>query len=113
MCPLSATQLAAAELETYLKRVFSGQQALTSIDYDYADGSPKQIAVGYETALTRSTTVNGRAVSWTERLLLVRSLAAAESGEKALVSRLEKARRALAQLNQPKQGKKRLSDLFS
>ncbi|MBE9226344.1 IS1634 family transposase [Phormidium sp. LEGE 05292] len=113
LCPLSVTQLAALELENYLSPVSSGQQALTSIDYDYADGSTKQIAVGYETPVTRSTTVNGQVVSWTERLLFVRSTAVAASGEKALLSRLEKAQLALAQLHQPKRGKKRLTNLLS
>ncbi|HEY9829768.1 MAG TPA: IS1634 family transposase [Stenomitos sp.] len=113
LCPLPATQLTAGELENYLFLVNSLQQALTTIDYDYADGNTKQIAVGYETPVTRTTTVNGQVVTWTERLLLVRSIAAAESGEKALLSRLEKAQVALAQLNQPKRGKKCLTNLLS
>lgn len=113
LCPLPATQLTTGELENYLSPVNSLQQALTTIDYDYADGSTKQIAVGYETPVTRTTTVNGQVVTWTERLLLVRSIAAAASGEKALLSRLEKAQLALDQLNQPKRGKKRLTNLLS
>ncbi|MBE9224066.1 hypothetical protein IQ264_01075 [Phormidium sp. LEGE 05292] len=113
LCPLPATQLTAGELENYLDPVNSLQQVLTTIDYDYANGITKKIATGYETPLTRSTTVNGQVVTWTERLLVVRSIAAAESGEKALLSRLEKAQLALAQLNQPKRGKKRLTNLLS
>jgi transposase len=52
--------------------------------------------------------VDGRQVSWTERRWLVRSLAYAAGQHKQLDRRLHKACEQLAQLNQRKQGKKRL-----
>ncbi len=79
LCPLPANQLEPGELERYVAAVCSGQQALTTISYDYANGTTKEIAAGYEIPASRTTKVNGRDITWTERLLVVRSLAAAQA----------------------------------
>ncbi len=48
LCPLPSTQLATGELESYLQPVWSGRQELTEVEYTYANGETKKIAVGYE-----------------------------------------------------------------
>ncbi|NES84372.1 MAG: hypothetical protein F6K10_24820 [Moorea sp. SIO2B7] len=48
----------------------------------------------------------------TERRLVVRSLKTAQTQELALRTRLEKAKKALSQLGQPRRGKKRLQTRF-
>ncbi len=53
----------------------------------------------------------GAEVTWTERQLVVRSVAAVSAGEKSLRTRLDQAQKALAQLSQPRRGKKRLTQL--
>ena len=53
----------------------------------------------------------GVEVAWSERQLVVRSLSAATAGSKSLQTRLEKAQAALAELGQPRRGKKRLTQL--
>ncbi len=111
LCPLPSTQLATGELESYLQPVWSGLQQLTEIEYTYADGETKKIAVGYEISVPRSTNIDGVEVTWNERQLVVRSLAAAGAGSKSVQTRLEKAQTALGELGQRRRGKKRLTQL--
>ena len=111
LCPLPSTQLAPGELESYLEPVWAGNQELTSIEYTYPQGKKKEIAVGYCRSTSRNTWSNGSEVTWTERQLVVRSLAAVVKGEKSLRTRLEKAQEALLELGQPCRGKKRLNQL--
>ena len=108
LCPLASTQLATGELESYLQPVWSDIQQLTEVEYTYSDGKTKKIAVGYEISAPRSTKIDGVEFTWSERQLVVRSLAAAVAGSKSLQTRLEKAQTALSELGQPRRGKKRL-----
>ena len=111
LCPLPATQLDSSSLVGYLEPVWQGRQELTSVEYTYANGETKEIAVGYEILVSRTTNINGVEVTWSERQLVVRSLAAAVAGSKSLQTRLEKAQTALGELGQPRRGKKRLTQL--
>ena len=111
LCPLPATQLERSELVGYLEPVWDGRQELTSVEYTYTNRETQEIAVGYERSILRSTTVDGAEVTWTERQLVVRSVAAVSAGEKSLRTRLDKAQKALAELSQPRRGKKRLTQL--
>ena len=111
LCPLPATQLERSELVGYLEPVWDGRQELTSVEYTYTNRETQEIAIGYERSILRSTTVDEAEVTWTERQLVVRSLAAASAGEKSLRTRLEQAQKALAELSQPRRGKKRLTQL--
>ncbi len=111
LCPLPATQLATGELLSYLQPVWSGIQQLTEVEYDYANGETKKIAVGYEISIPRSINIDGVEVTWSERQLVVKSLAAAVAGSKSLQTRLEKAQTALEELGQSRRGKKRLIQL--
>ncbi len=109
LCPLPATQSNISSLVGYLEPVWQGKQELTSIEYTYANGETEEIAVGYEVSVPRTTKLDGVEVAWSERQLVVRSLSAATAGSKSLQTRLEKAQAALAELGQPRRGKKRLT----
>lgn len=111
LCPLSETQLPAEELERYLTPVWQGEQVLTSIYRDKAEGKREMIAEGYERAVSLTGVVNERTITWTERRLVIRSLKQARAAEKALRQRLTKAQAALVALNKRKRGKKRLRDV--
>jgi transposase len=111
LCPLPATHIQNTQLDNVLESVWAGEQELTSAYYHYPDGTTKQIAVGYERQATCTTTIDGTVVTWQERQLVVRSLAAAKAGEKSLRTRLSKAQAALTDLSQLRRGKKRLTDL--
>ena len=94
-----------------MEPVIAGDQALTSIEYTYPNGEKKEIALGYCRSRPRTTSINGSEITWTERQLVVRSLAIAAKGEKSLRTRLAKAQEALFELGQPCRGKKRLTQL--
>ena len=107
LCPLPATQLDSSSLVGYLEPVWQGKQELTPVEYTYANGETKEIAIGYEISVPRTINIDGVEVTWNERQLVVRSLAAATAGLKSLQTRLEKAQAALEALGQPRRGKKR------
>jgi len=101
LCPLPATQVPVADLDTWLAPVADGTQALSSIEREGADGVGVRLADGYEWSAVLTTIVDGRRVAWSERRLLVRSLAHAPAAETALRARLSKAQAALAPLATP------------
>lgn len=111
LCPLSSTQLPAAELAEVLAPVWRGEQQLRPI-YRPADQSRPQrqrIAEGYEYRVELTGQVGDQEVQWTERRLVVRSLKLAATQERAVRQRLAKARQELATLNVRRQGKKRFT----
>lgn len=108
--PLSLVQTPQEVLEAYVQPVWNGQQALTSVERRNAEGQWEKIAEGYETQESLTAVYDGQEVKWTERRLIVRSLAHAQAAETALCQRLEKAERELNALNERKQGKRRMAD---
>lgn len=118
LCPLSGKQITQEEIGQYLQAVWDGEQQLTTIDYDYADGENKQIAVrgasrreGFEREVAHIIEVNGQEFTWNERQLIVRSFAMAETEEKSLRTRLQKTSNALELLKKPRRGKKKLTSV--
>jgi len=111
LCPLSATQLPAAELAAYLAPIWTGEQSLIPVYREQADGPRELIAQGYERTVSLTAEVEGKTISWTERQLVVQSLKHAQAAEKALRARLAKAQADLAALNQRGRGKKRFTEI--
>jgi transposase len=111
LCPLSSKQITQEEIGQYLQAVWDGEQQLTTIDYDYADGKNKQIAEGFEREVAHLIEVNGQEFTWNERQLIVRSFAMAETEEKSLRTRLQKTSNALELLKKPRRGKKKLTSV--
>lgn len=69
------------------------------------------IAKGFETPVKRTAGVNDKTVTWTERVLAVQSFRYAETRQKALEGRLEKAESALVKLTPlPARGKKQYQE---
>lgn len=101
LCPLPATQVPAADLDAWLAPVAAGAQGLVPVERVGADGEAVRLADGYEWNEPRTGTVNGLPVTWSERWLLVRSLAHAQAAETALRARLAKAQAALAPFATP------------
>ena len=111
LCPLSSTQVPAAELAALLVPVWQGEQRLQRI-YRPADTSqPTQqlIANGYEYQVALQAEVAGQPVAWTERHLVVRSRKLAAAQEQTVRRRLSQAQTELAALNERRQGKKRFT----
>jgi transposase len=111
LCPLSALQVPAALLDAYLAPVWTGEQDVTPIYRHRTPGHPEQIAEGYEVQEPLTAVVAGETCTWTERRLVLRSLAQAQAGERALRARLAQAQTALASLTTRRQGKPRCTEL--
>jgi transposase len=111
LCPLP--QARPRELEDYLEPVFGGKQELTPIYRPKQDGEQELIAEGYQRQQELSATVDGKAITWTERRLVVRSLKQAHRGKEALLARLSAAQQALEALNHRGRGKRRFVELES
>jgi transposase len=110
LCPLTEKQLSRAELQTLLQPVWEGQQTLKSVYRPGEDGqTPELVAEGFSLDMPLQAIVEQRLVRWTERRWLVRSLAFAQGQHKQLEKRLHNATAQLEQLEQRKQGKKRLT----
>lgn len=108
LCPLSKKQLSDVALAAYLVPVWNDELVPLSIVREDATGKQKEIGVGFEREVTVTQEVAGRIRTWTERHLVVRSHQFAKAAETTLHKRLALAQGELAQLNEHKQGKKRL-----
>lgn len=111
LCPLSLTQLPAEQLASYLSPVWAGEQPLRPICRPDEDGKPEEIAQGFELSQTMSAEVDGQAITWAERRLVIRSHAMAERATETLHRRLNKAQEELAALLEHKRGKRRIREL--
>ncbi|MGH9931448.1 MAG: IS1634 family transposase, partial [Pyrinomonadaceae bacterium] len=113
LCPLSALQMPAAELDRLLEPVFARKQKLQKVFAPQEDGSSSEptakeepIAVGFEyTVRLSGKDQTGRIHSWDERRFVVRSLSLAKRQEKSLRERINRARKEIESLNERKQGK--------
>ncbi len=111
LCPLPQVQLAEGELDEALERVWSGEQALTSVFREDERGKSKLIAQGYEYQRPMSMEVEGKQREWNERRLVVRSLRHAQAAEAALRARVAKAKAQVEALNRRGRGCKRFADV--
>lgn len=110
LCPLAEKQMPQESLEAYLQPIWSGEQATIPVYRENLAGEVEHIAEGYEQSVEISAEVNGKTVTWTERQLIVRSFQQARTAEEGLRARLGKAHAELLQLNERKQGKRRIED---
>jgi transposase len=74
LCPLSEVQLPADWPTVYLTSVWTGEQSLTPIYREPAEGQRELVAEGYERSETLTTLVDEQTVTWVERRLVVRSV---------------------------------------
>jgi transposase len=111
LCPLPQVQLGEGELDEALERVWSGEQALTSVFKEPEPGKPTLIARGYEREVPMRIEVEGERRQWTERRLVVRSVRHAEAAEAALRARVATAKRQVEALNRRGRGRKRFDDI--
>jgi transposase len=104
LCPLPIAQLPIALLDTYLAPVWAETQPLTLLQ---AGATPDAVpaAEGFEIAVPLEVPLEGVTVAWTERRLLARSTARAESEAASLRQRVTTAETALRALNVPGPGK--------
>ncbi len=94
-------------LITHMQRKYGAR--LISVERLDADGKTICIAQGYETEETLTASVEGTPETWTERHLLICSMAAKRAAQASLQERLHKAQQALEELTTRRQGKPRLT----
>ena len=111
LCPLPQVQLGEGELDEALERVWSGEQALTSVFREQERGEPELIAQGYEREVPMSVEGEGKPQEWTERRLVVRSVRHAQAAEVALRARVAQAKHQVEALNRRGRGRKRFEDI--
>jgi len=104
LCPLPIAQLPIALLDTYLTPVWEGTQLLTIVAAG-ATPEAEPAVQGFEIAVPLEAEGDGATVAWTERRLLLRAAARANSEGEALRQRVTTAETALRALNVPGPGK--------
>ena len=107
--PLPALQLAEDELAQALEALWSGQQTLTPVSRERANGEPELIAQGDARQVPMHGEVAGKGWSWTERRLVGRSRRQARAGAAALRARVAQAVAALEACNRRGRGKQRFT----
>jgi transposase len=93
--------------------VDSGEQSLVAVHREKEEGERERMAAGYERREVLTAEVDGPAVTWCERRLVLRSLQQAQAAEAALRSRLAEAQRALAALYKRGRGKRGFTEVES
>lgn len=107
LCPLPVKQLSATELAALVEPVRQGQQPTTKVwRQNEETGKKEKIALGYELEVDIVDEQDGQPVRFTERRLVVRSLAPARAETKTLRARLRQAQAKIRALGKPKQGKR-------
>jgi len=108
LCPLAATQVPPETLDRYLTEARAGGPP-ERIERVGADGTVTHLADGYARAEACATVIEGwMDVAWTERRLLIRSIAQATAAETALRARVARAHQAITDLTVARRGKRRL-----
>jgi transposase len=113
LCPLSAKQVSAEELDRLLEPIWSSEQPLEDVCLTaegQAETQAEPDAVGFAYAVEQvGHGQSGQPPRWQERRLVVRSLAHARLQEESLRQRAQRAVEEINALNARKQGKKRLT----
>ena len=108
LCPLPVVQMPKEALQALLEPVWMGKQSLVPVyrPLEKETDQPEPIADGFSYTVTLKADYEGSAIEWQEQRLVVHSLKQAAAQEKALDARLEKAEKAIADLNLRGRGRK-------
>ena len=113
LCPLSAKEVSAEELDRLLEPIWSSEQSLEEVRLTaegQAETQAEPDAVGFAYAVEQGGHgQSGQPQRWQERRWVVRSLAHARLQEESLRKRAQRAVDEINALNERKQGKKRLA----
>ena len=113
VCPLSAKQVSAEELDRLLEPIWSSEQLLEEVRLTaegQAEAQAEPDAVGFAYAVVQvGHGQSGQPQRWQERRWVVRSLAHARLQEESLRQRAQRAVDESNALNERKQGKKQLA----
>ncbi len=102
LAPLALVGETPRDLRGWVQAARSGAQPLTEIRVPDADGGEELLAVGYEVTRPCTAEVEGQALAWVERVLVVHSAAYAEVLQRGLEGRLARATAKLQALTPPR-----------
>jgi transposase len=110
LSPLALVGETATEMEGWIQAALDGQQTLTDIYVQDDRDQPVLLGQGYETSRVCSAQIEGKTVTWTERIFVVHSQAYAEAMGRGLEARLAKATAKLQALTPPRgRGKRQIT----
>jgi transposase len=113
LCPLPQTGKTPEAMKTWVREgiVRAKTQELSEVVITNAKNEEVVVAAGYEVARQQSGVVNGEAIAWSERVLVVKSFSHASQQERGLEKRLRHAEQKLQALTPPRgRGKRQMSD---
>jgi transposase len=110
LCPLSALQAPAAQVQHEVQAQRAQGARLIPVERVDEQGKVTCIAQGYETVQSVTAPLDGQPETWTERRLLVQSMAATHAAQKRLQERLQQAQQGVQDLSARRQGKARLME---
>lgn len=111
LAPLALIGDTPRELRGWIQAALNGEQPLTAIQAPEAEEGDVPLAVGYEVTRPCTALVEGQALAWTERVLVVHSVAYAEMQQRGLEGRLARATAKLQALTPPRgRGKRQIQD---
>jgi transposase len=113
LSPLSQRHITPSALEELLTPVLAGEQKLELIYPPEDNGQKSPVAEGFEKSVEMHGCQGHTHVRWTERRLIIHSIAQAERQQAVLDERLVKAEALLTKYNIHKQGKKRYTEIAS
>jgi transposase len=110
LSPLALVGETATEMERWIQVALDGQQTLTDIYVRDERDRPVLLGQGYETSRVCWAHLEGKTVTWTERVFVVHSQAYAEVLGRGLEQRLAKATAKLQALTPPRgRGKRQIT----
>ena len=110
LCPLSALQAPAWQVQHEVEAQRAQRARLIPVERADEQGKVTCIAQGYEIVQTITAQVDGEPQAWTERRLLIQSMAATHAAQASLQERLHQAQHAVQELTTRRQGKTRLKE---
>jgi transposase len=111
LAPLALVGDTPSDLRSWVHAALSGEQPLTEIRAPEAEEDDAPLALGYELTRPCTAEVEGQALAWTERVLVVHSAAYAEVQQRGLEGRLARATAKLQALTPPRgRGKRQVQD---
>lgn len=101
LMPLPRTGEVAVQWDAWIEEALAQPEQLKSWSRPGADGKPEKFARGYEWDRPLTAVVDGKALSWTERVQVVQPLGLAERRGQQLEQRLQRAEEELRGLTPP------------
>jgi transposase len=111
LTPLALVGETARAMPSWIQAAVEGAEPLTPITTLEAEGEEVVLGYGYETARECTATLEGETISWSERVLIVKSEAYAQTRTRGLEKRLAKATAKLHALTPPRgRGRRQITE---